>query len=420
MATQAVTIDPQTGERVQGGSPANGAPQIDPTTGERISAPDDRNEFQKGVDNLTRYVGHPEDRGEGKPNAANRFGEGVLGSTLGAIAHPVESAKGIVKSILPDKGAAGIGEMALGPVGPTAVHTVQNLIHDPARTVGGIVGGTALGEGGGMLMRGAGGALRSGAASLDNAAIGSTADAFEHGANPGQALSTNRVVGTNAATLSPKVKALIPDAVAEHRGIVSGNQGGQTINAGPIVSNPFTEKMAAATDPVTGAATPAQVAKAGNTQRILTHAPDEQTGRVTPMMRNPTLTPLQATELKSNIYGMTDYDNPSRAAISNSGLKGAAHGLKTAVEQAVPESVESGQRLHNLMSAKDILEPQARGVRIPTSKSGLMDRAATGAATTGAAGMDIAGEAAQHLSRFLHPGPIYAAPAIGRRPEDQQ
>jgi hypothetical protein len=147
-----------------------------------------------------------------------------------------------------------------------------------------------------------------------------------------------------------------------------------------------------ATDPVTGAAMPAQIAKTLKTQRALTHELDPSSGQITPALRNPNVSPLEANKLKSNIYGMTDYDNPSRAAISNNALKGSARNLKNAIETAVPESKESGQNLHNAMAAKDILTPQAKGTKMfPSSRAGITERLATAGATGGAAGLDAAG-----------------------------
>jgi hypothetical protein len=127
------------------------------------------------------------------------------------------------------------------------------------------------------------------------------------------------------------------------------------------------------------------------------------------MFRDPYLTPLEATELKSNIYDMADYDNPSQSALSNKGLKGAARNLKRAVEKEVPESIPAGQKLHDMMAAKDILEPSARLVKLPTNKAGLIERGMTLGATGAAAGMDLAGSGLQNLGeygRFLKAGTL--------------
>jgi len=125
---------------------------------------------------------------------------------------------------------------------------------------------------------------------------------------------------------------------------------------------------------------------------------DPETGKATMLMRDPNLTPLEATDLKSNIYGMTNYDPTGSSTLSNNALKGSAHGLKTAVEKAVPESIPSGQRLHNLMAAKDTMAPYSASRGLDLSKSGLMKNAAMTGATSGAAVADLLGSGAQNVS----------------------
>jgi hypothetical protein len=359
---------------------------------------DDRNSIQKSFDENTK-------RSPNEPLLESGL-KSIVGSIGAPFVHPEQTLNSMGNLFNPD--------VSKNPI-VNAVESVNQdykqggLPYAATNLAGSVLGGAALGEAGGAIpgaMRGAGSMLRSGAAGLDNAAIGASGGDMQFGANPGRAMSTNRVIGSNAASIAPKLRELIPGAVSEHRGIVAANPGGKMINAGPLVSDPFQNLIDAKTDPVTGAAAPSQIKRAGMTQRGLTHVPDSDTGMPTPMMRRPMLSPLEATELKSNIYDMTDYDNPSQSALSNKGLKGAAHNLKSSVEQAVPESVESGQRLHDLMAAKDILEPSARLVKLPTSKSGIVDRAATLGATTGAAGMDVAGSGLGSLGRFIDAAPL--------------
>lgn len=359
--------------------------------------------LQDKADELQHYVAHPEERGAGPQTPASKFAAGVVGGSLGTIAHPVQAVKGIGKLITDPE--------ARGDVG-------RSFENDPAGFAGNIVGGLGLGEGL-SAVRGVGSAMRSGGASLDNAAIGTTASDMEHGGNPGRALATNRVVGSNAATIAPKLKPLIEQVANEHRGIV-GASTAPPINTGPLVSKPFQDIVSEKTDPRVGAAMPSQVNRANLTERGLTHVPDPVTGKPTANMRDPMLTPLEVTKLKSNIYDMADYDNPSQSALANKGLKGAAHNLKTAVETAVPESVDAGQRLHDLMTAKGVLEPSARLVKLPTSKSGILDRAATLAGTGTAAGLDVTGAGLQNVGRYLNAPPMRAGVAIapiGRRKE---
>jgi hypothetical protein len=257
----------------------------------------------------------------------------------------------------------------------------------PAGTAGGVIIPLLLGE---AFKRGAP-LMRSGAAGIDNFAIGATEGDKAYGANPGKSLSTNRITGWTPNGLLGKVNDAIPKASADYRAIVSKNPTGGTINTGSILSDPFGSIIADKTNPRTGVAAPSQIRKAGATQRLLGHVMDPQTGNPTPMFRSPYLTPLEATDLKSNIYGMTDYDNPSKSALSNKGLKAAAHGLKSEIESVVPGSVAPGQNLHNLMAAKDILEPAARSQKLPGSKSGLVQAGMRKGLTTAAAGMDVTG-----------------------------
>lgn len=123
-----------------------------PIGGEQETPPEDnRNAFQRGTDELIRYVGHPEDRGEGQPTTLNRIGEGMFGASAGSVAHPLQTIKSMGQAM--DYSPSGVQ------------HTVET---DPgaARTIGGLIGSTGLfggiGEGVGAL-RGVGSALRTAA-----------------------------------------------------------------------------------------------------------------------------------------------------------------------------------------------------------------------------------------------------------------
>lgn len=340
----------------------------------------------------------------------HNFGARVANNGI-ALAAPLLHPKDTANAIL-ERGAFPITPEAINatqynPSGKDLGSTITNVLGDAAT---GLITHQAAAS-----IPKLGTALRSGAAGVDNAAIGTTADATAHGGNPGRAIATNRITGMSPTDLIGKVNSLVPDAVAEHRGIVAANPAGAVINTGPLLSDPFDSQIAAKTDPRTGVASPAQVSRAGNTRNLLTHVMDDTSGKPTPNMRDPYLTPLEATELKSNIYNMTDYDNPSQSAISNNGLKGAAANLRGAVAKAVPESVESGQRLHDLMTAKDVLAPQSKFGKIPTSKSGVLDHAVMQGLTTGAAGMDLAGSGLQGAGKFINAPdltPIYASAGL--------
>jgi len=116
------------------------------------AAPDTRSAFQKGIDDLTRYVEHPEDRGAGQPNAVNRFGGGMLRGSIGVLAHPLDAIQGAIQGM---------------DYSPQAAQRIS--ANDPglAATAGGVVGGIGLGELAGpivgpaaeMMKRGAGRAV---------------------------------------------------------------------------------------------------------------------------------------------------------------------------------------------------------------------------------------------------------------------
>jgi hypothetical protein len=260
--------------------------------------------------------------------------------------------------------------------------------------------------------------LKRAGAGINNVINGTTADAMANGANPGRALSENRIIGSNAATLSERLNRRIPAAKAEEMAVYASNPNNAVVNVGPAINEPFDSLIQDKTNPKTGAAEPSQVARARRTQSVLNTVQDPVTGRPTTSLRNPFLSPLEAVELKSNIYGMTDYDNPSQAALSNISLKGAAHNLKNLAVDAVPEAAPYTQRLHDMMEAKDLLEPKSKFVKLPTDKEGLIKRGITLGGTTAAAGADLLGSGIGKLNgvgRYLQP-PL-AASVLFPKPE---
>src|ERR1700677_292505 len=199
----------------------------------------------------------------GAKTAVHNFGARVANnglSILRPLLHPEDTAHDILNRggfpLTPES----IKSSSYDPSGVDSGNTATNIIGDMA-TAG------ILHKAGAVVPK-IGTALRSGAAKIDNAAIGNTADHYEHGADPGRALATNRVIGTNAATLSPKLTSLIPDAVAEHRAIVASNPSNAVINTGPLVTEPFDSQISDKTNPRTGVAAPTQVSKAGLTRRL--------------------------------------------------------------------------------------------------------------------------------------------------------
>jgi len=350
------------------------------------------------------------------------MGENLIAPAVNAIQHPVDTLAGLGKSAVMSAPPVALYNQITGH--PERIpgyqagndmatelqeNGVKALPHLAGQGVGLLMGGELAG-GAGKLLGKAGNIAREGAAGLNNAAIGTSAGDMAYGANPGKALSTNRIMGLSPASVASKVESRIPAAVEEHRGIVGSAPQNTLINTGPIVSDPFNAQLAEKTNPRTGVANTAQIRGSNRAQSLLTNVIDPSSGKPTMMMRDPNLTPLEATDLKSNIYGMTKYDPTGDSTMANTGLKGAAHGLKSAVEQAVPESIPSGQRLHNLMAAKDVLAPSSASRGVDLSKSGLFKNAATAGMTGGAAGLDLLGNAAQNVG----PGLNLIAPPLAR------
>lgn len=183
------------------------------------------------IDQLSTVTPEEDARHSLLTNQANHFGAGVIGSTAGVLNHPVNTVENMAHSATPDKGLAGAGEMLLGPAGPMAVHTIESLIHDPAQTLGGVAGGTLLGDAGGeVLSRGAGALsepLQAGGAGLvDRAAVTLKTD-FAHGAQPGRGYLEGG--GTPALTMR---------GLAEKAETVKGNAGQRLGEAYDAASQP--------------------------------------------------------------------------------------------------------------------------------------------------------------------------------------
>jgi len=123
---------------------------------EAVSPPDKRNAFQRGVDNLTRYAEHPEDRGAGQPNLANKFGGGVFRGFLGPLAHPILALQSMKAAAAPAQSTVGKVADTLVPGSVAGYRQIRDLAkgfeEDPAGTAGQVVGGLGLGEAGGEVV----------------------------------------------------------------------------------------------------------------------------------------------------------------------------------------------------------------------------------------------------------------------------
>ncbi len=97
---------------------------------------------------------------------------------------------------------------------------------------------------------------------------------------------------------------------------------------------------------------------------------------------------------------------------------GAAHNLKNLAVDAVPEAAPYTQRLHDMMEAKDLLDPEVEICEVADCKEGLIQRGILLGGTTAAAGADLLGSGIGKLNgvgRYLQ-API-AAPLLFPKPE---
>lgn len=129
-----------------------------PATGTQYSvedAPDERPFWQRWKDNFNANTQGAKPGETGVKAAVENFGAGG-GDVVRSLAHPIRTAEGLVQSIQPDPGAAGIGEAALGPGGAFIVHNIQSAIQNPARFAGQVGTGALLGEAAGGVGKVAG------------------------------------------------------------------------------------------------------------------------------------------------------------------------------------------------------------------------------------------------------------------------
>lgn len=375
--------------------------------------------LQRAFDSATARKDHSADQGvmgnigTGMRNMAT----GVLGMAA-PLVHPIKTLESMsvpmseANDLMSGKPGALHNAMQNDPL----VNTGKSFAEHPLESAEQMGGAALAGKVGGMAMSKLAPVMRSGAGTINDALIGTPSKSMRYGAQPGLQMAKEGITGSSPARLASVLEDRIPDAAAEHRAIVSQAPANTMINSGPLVRQPFQDAIAGATNPTTGAGGVAPIKAALRTERELSNVIDPDTGKVTMNMRNPHISPLEATQLKSNLYGRINYDDPSKMALSNSGLKGAAHNLKDAVETAVPESIPAGQRLHNLMSAKDIIEPAARSQRIPTSKAGFLDRVVMGTGTRGASGLYGAG----NIAAGIGDAPIAPVTALVSRLRDEK
>lgn len=380
------------------------------------------NSFQQYADKLTRIepfnarlgvLGHIE-------TGIGNVGAGFL-SPLAMVAHPLDTAASIGRM-----GADAFSHnIDVSPDSP-AFQMAKQVMTNPAGAAESALGQAGLGAGMGMAGEVAiprvSSALKSLAPKVANASLGSVPDAY--GGDPGMAIAQEGISGFSPQRILSRTKDIIPRVAAEHAKVLEGAEASPfdrairghqpTIDIGDAISGPFDAVRNAKTNPLTGVAMPTQISKLNKMQTYLTHEPDPFTGQPTTGLRPLNrMNPLDANRLKSNIYEMTDYDNPFRSSLANDALKQSAHLVKNKIIDAVPEAAASGERLHHLMSLKDLMESKGP-TGIPTSKSGVLDNVMRKTGTSAAGKMYRVGEQLPSLNRLL-PG-IVTAGGVLKKP----
>lgn len=367
------------------------------------------NGFQREADALTRiepFNARPGVLGHIETGVGN-IGAGFM-SPLAMIAHPLDTAAGMARM-----GADAFSHSVdVSPDSP-AFQMAKQVMTNPAGAAESLVGQAGLGAGIGMagdaaLPRIASGLKRL-APKVADLSLGTIPDVY--GGDPGMAAAREGISGFTPQRILARTNDAIPGIAAEHSSILQGVDASPfdrairgyhpTIDIGDAISEPFDSVRAAKTNPLTGAAMPTQISKLNKVQTYLTHEADPFTGQPTTALRPLNqMTPLGANQLKSNIYGMTDYDNPFRSSLANDALKQSAHLVKNKIIDAVPESAESGNRLHNLMSLKNSMESKSP-TGIPASKSAVVDNVMRKLGTSAAGKMYRLGDRLPSLNDLL-------------------
>ena len=351
---------------------------------------DTRNGLQKAFDDETKLEPFNE-----RPGVLGHVltGIGNIGAgfmqTATPLVHPLQTGKSVLNTV-----AGGMGVPEPFEDTPDIPHALlESAIENPSGTAESLVGNAAGAHVVGAIAKpvGAriGAGLRTAAPRIANVALGTVPDAY--GGNPGLAAAREGISAFSPQGVLAKTKALIPEAAEEHRAVLSKFPE-RRVDIGEDVASPFKSIREQKTDPLTGAATVPQISKLNRMQTSLLHEPDPLTGQPTTALRPLNqYSPSQANELKSNIYGMTDYDSPFKSSLANDALKQSAHGIKEQITKAVPESEESGDRLHQLMALKDLME--RRGMTgMPVSKNAIRTNLIRKAGTSAAGSLFHLGE----------------------------
>lgn len=363
-------------------------------------------------------------------SAVEDFGAGG-GDVVRSVAHPIRTLKSMVNT--PDMAMAGLAHLAGDD---TALHTIEAEPHTSiSRALGQVGTGAILGEAGAKLaapiseaaastLNTAGRGLKRAGALTSRVAIAAPSPVDNFGADAGQGLSQNRIVGATDRSLLRKVNATVEPASQARDAVLARSPVGPNVDLTQAVNQPFNDVTAVKVNPRTGATQPSNQARMVTTQRAINEVQNPQTGQPTGELKPlASLTPLEASQLGHNIYDMTDY-GPSPDTAANSAIKGAAANVKDAILRAAPESSTATQNIHDVMGARDTL--QARTAQLPSDPHSFTEvgiRAAKmakrGIGTAVGAGLDVAGSAAMDLGGAIRRTFSGASPVGPTAPESE-
>lgn len=366
----------------------------------------------------------PDDSRNGLGQRAANFVGNIGATGIHTLHHPIDSLSGMVKSLLP-------GSDTPNPI----QSTYEGLNTHPADTIAQGIGSTAatmgMGEAAAPVMDVAGTGLKSLAGKVGKIATGGNAEDTQFGAQPGRAVSENRVVAMSKPGLKLKIDRAIPKLAADRDAILAKSTAGpQDIRQ--TVDQPFDTLMRKVTDPKTGVADPAEIRKLSNTRIAAHYQQDPFTGQpmADPVTHEPIpkdlehMSPSEMAAYNSNLRDIGNYvakDSP----LSDQAVKGAGHGIREQLAKVVPESVDATRQLYNSETAQDILKRRMKAEEgfNPRSatlagmvKSNLAEPATMLASTAAASGLDIAGSGLKSLAAKISP-PAGPPPAGASAPD---
>lgn len=340
---------------------------------------------------------------------------------LGMILHPVDTIGSAARM-----GAAAMsgnyGDLA-NQLQPTA----ESLVHDPVGTIEAGIGqagaGGLLGEAAPPVLDAAGSLLKKAGRGAGNVVLGANAADRAFNTRPGAGISENRIISATRPGLLQKVKAQI-DPLTTQRDAILANSPVEGMDIRRDVNQPFHDIRTAKTDPVTGGADPAGLSRLTMMQKVANLAQDPLTGRPleSPPQLKPlhSMSPLEAGQLNTNLRDMATYNaSQPEGTLAEQALKGAGSNIRQSLADAVPESVDTTQQLHDTLGARDKLQSQLQQRELHPARTlfsavakNVADPALVAGGSTLASGLDLAGSAAKTAAKALRRpvGPPPASP----------